>query len=156
MHCSGEADRKENLCQPSKIATTPSAPASEVKNTCKSAEPSWCPLSLTPRTLGTVESVVLQGEEQRVPVSGRKAMGCRRQMHRAAEALSWGSEGLGGCRAPALPARGDRASLLRPDYRGSGGGGSPPHPPPGPSSPPQLLGEPPALSPPLNRFSGSP
>lgn len=79
MHCSGEADRKENLCQTSKIATTPSAPASEVKNTWKSAEPSWYLLSLPPEQIqDDVDGGFARIEVACVPMSVRNTMGCRR------------------------------------------------------------------------------
>lgn len=53
MHCSREADQKD-LCQASKIAAMPSAPASEVKNTRMSAERSRYVPSLPPSQCKTL------------------------------------------------------------------------------------------------------
>lgn len=62
MHCSREADQKD-LCQASKIAAMPSAPASEVKNTRMSAERSRYVPSLPPSQCKTLWKVFLQGEK---------------------------------------------------------------------------------------------
>lgn len=70
MHCSREADQKD-LCQASKIAAMPSAPASEVKNTRMSAERSRYAPSLPPEPMqNAVEGVSARRGAARVPCRG--------------------------------------------------------------------------------------